>query len=72
MPKAYIFSLNPLDTADGKWDYGLLKETFERKKINQISVTTLPNEERAFIVIPGGGNAGKEEEINNELYKSLS
>lgn len=69
MPKAYIFSLNPLDTADGKWDYGLLKETFERKKINQISVTTLPNEERAFVVIPGGGNAGKEEEINNELSK---
>jgi len=69
MINAYIFSLNPLDTADGKWDYGLLKETFKRKKINEISVSTLPNEDRAFVVIPGGGNAGKEQEINNELSK---
>lgn len=69
MIKAYILSLNPLDTADGKWDYGLLRETFKRKKINEISVAALPNDDRAFVVIPGGGNAGKEEEINNELSK---
>jgi len=66
-PKAYIFSLNPLDTADGKWDYGLLRETFKRKKVTEISTSTLPKEDRAFVVIPGGGNAGKEKEINKEL-----
>ena len=69
MINAYIFSLNPLDTADGKWDYGLLDETFKRKNINQISVSSLPETDRAFVVIPGGGNAGKEKEINLELSK---
>ena len=69
MINAYIFSLNPFDTADGKWDYGLLDETFKRKNVNQISVSSLPETDRAFVVIPGGGNAGKEEEINNELSK---
>lgn len=69
MMNAYIFSLNPLDTADGKWDYGLLDETFKRKNVNQISVSSLSETDRAFVVIPGGGNAGKEEEINNELSK---
>jgi len=69
MINAYIFSLNPLDTADGKWDYGLLDETFKLKNINQIPVSSLPETDRAFVVIPGGGNAGKEKEINLELSK---
>ena len=69
MSKAYIFSLNPLDCANGKWDFGLLKETFEKNHTQQIVVNSLPEDERAFVVIPGGGNAGKEEEINNELSK---
>jgi hypothetical protein len=65
--KAYIYSKNPLDSANGKWDYGLLKQTFERNKIDQVVVDTLPQEQRAFVVIPGKGNAGKEKDINNEL-----
>jgi hypothetical protein len=65
--KAYIFSINPLDAADGKWDYGLLKETFERHHIEQIVVKNIPSDERAFVVIPGQGNAGKEQIINKEL-----
>jgi len=66
-PKAYVYSKDPLDSANGKWDYGLLKQTFERNKIDQVVVDTLPQEERAFVVIPGKGNAGKEQDINNEL-----
>lgn len=65
--KAYIFSLNPLDSADGKWDFGLLKETFERNKVEMVTVNALPEDDRAFVVIPGGGNAGKEKEINKNL-----
>ena len=66
-PKAYIYSKDPFDSANGKWDYGLLKQTFERNKIEEIVVETLPQEERAFVVIPGKGNAGKEQDISNEL-----
>ena len=65
--KAYIYSKDPLDSANGKWDYGLLKQTFERNKIEEVVVDTLPQEERAFVVIPGQGNAGKENDINDEL-----
>jgi hypothetical protein len=65
--KAYIFSTNPLDSADGKWDYELLRSSFERNNIEQVVVTSIPKDERAFVVIPGQGNAGNEEQINKEL-----
>jgi len=65
--KAYIYSTNPLDSANGKWDYGLLKETFERHNVEQIVVDSIPKSDRAFVVIPGQGNAGVENEINNQL-----
>jgi hypothetical protein len=65
--KAYLYSTNPLDSANGKWDYGLLKETFEKHKVEQIVVESIPQTDRAFVVIPGQGNAGAEEKINQEL-----
>lgn len=66
-PKAYIFSTNPLDSADGKWDYELLRSSFERNHVEQVVVTSIPKDDRAFVVIPGQGNAGSEEQINKEL-----
>lgn len=69
MLKAYIYSKDPLDSANGKWDYGLLKQTFKKNKIDEVVVDYLPNTERAFVVIPGKGNAGKENEISKELNK---
>jgi glucosamine--fructose-6-phosphate aminotransferase (isomerizing) len=57
---AYIYSIDPLDAADGKWDYGLLKETFEKNNVKQLVVKEIPKAERGFVVIPGQGNAGKE------------
>lgn len=66
-PKAFIYSKDPLDSASDKWDYGLLKQTFERNKIEEVVVNVLPETERAFVVISGQGNAGKENEINKEL-----
>ena len=67
MIKAYLYSIDPLDSADGKWDYGLLKQTFDRNHIEQVTVKKIPNEERAFVVVPGQGNAGKEDKISKEL-----
>jgi hypothetical protein len=69
-PKAYIYSINPLDSADGKWDYELLRSTFEKNGIEQITVTSIPEEERCFVVIPGHGNAGKEKLISKNLQRS--
>jgi hypothetical protein len=66
-PKAYIYSIDPLDAADGKWDYGLLKETFEKNNVKQLVVKKIPKADRGFVVIPGQGNAGKEKEISNQL-----
>lgn len=69
MINAYLYSLDPLDSADGKWDYGLLKEIFDKNHIDQLTVSEIPPDERAFVVIPGSGNAGKEKEINHQLSK---
>jgi hypothetical protein len=66
-PKAYIYSIDPLDAADGKWDYALLKETFEKNNVDQLVVKEIPKAERGFVVIPGQGNAGKENKISNQL-----
>lgn len=65
--KAYIYSTNQLDSANGKWDYGLLKETFEKHNVEEIVIDKIPQTDRAFVVIPGQGNAGAEEKINQEL-----
>ena len=67
MITAYIYSIDPLDAADGKWDYGLLKETFEKNNVKQLVVKEIPKAERGFVVIPGQGNAGKEDKISMQL-----
>lgn len=66
-PKAYIYSINPLDSANGKWDYGLLKEIFERNNIEQLVVDKIPKANKGFVVIPGQGNAKLENEISKQL-----
>lgn len=67
--KAYLYSVKEEDCAANKWDYGLIKEIFDKNKIKQIKVTELPNVERAFVVIPGPQNIDYEEQISNELSK---
>lgn len=69
MLNAYVLSLNPIDWANEKWDFGLLQETFDKKKINILKVSSLLEQNRAFVIISGGGNSGKEDEINKELLK---
>jgi len=69
MIKAYLYSFDAKDCAADKWDYGLLKETFDKLEVEQVKVQSIPESERAFVVIPGPQNVGHEEDINNEINK---
>ena len=67
--KAYLYSHDGKDYANDKWDYGLLKEIFDRYEVDQVQVTTIPESDRAFVVIPGPQTAGNEQILSNELQK---
>jgi hypothetical protein len=67
MIKSYLFSFSENDCAADKWDYGLLKEIFTKYEIEQVKVTSLPKEERAFVIVPGPQNLEHEEYINQEI-----
>ena len=67
--KCYLYSYDGGDYSDNKWDYGLLKEIFDKNNIEQIRVTEIPFQERSFVIIPGAYCSGKEEKINDELSK---
>jgi hypothetical protein len=69
MIKAYLYSHDGKDYASDKWDYGLIKEIFDKYEINQIKVTKIPESERAFVVIPGPQTAGNENILSKELSK---
>lgn len=67
--KCYLYSFSKNDCAADKWDYGLVKEIFDKYKIDQIKVTSIPEADRGFVVVPGPQNVGHEEEVNNEIKK---
>jgi len=69
--KCYLYSFNKEDCAADKWDYGLLKEIFDKYKIDQIKVNSIPKVDRGFVVIPGPQNLGHEDYINEQL-KNIS
>jgi hypothetical protein len=66
-PKAYLYSVKQEDCAADKWDYGLLKEIFDKYQVDQTRVTSIPKVDRGFVVIPGPQNIGYEEDINNQI-----
>ena len=66
---AYLYSHDGKDYANDKWDYGLIKEIFDKYEINQIKVTKIPESDRAFVVIPGPQTAGNEDRLSKELSK---
>jgi hypothetical protein len=68
-PNAYLYSIKQEDCAADKWDYGLLKEFFNKINIKPEKVTSLPDSERAFVVIPGPQNVDYEDQISEELNK---
>jgi hypothetical protein len=67
--KAYLYSHDGQDYANDKWDYGLIKEIFDKHEVDQIRVTEIPKSDKAFVVIPGPQTAGNEELLSNELNK---
>jgi hypothetical protein len=69
MINAYLYSFDEKDCASDKWDYGLLKEIFDKYSVEQIKVNSLPDADRAFVVVPGPQNLGHEEDVNKELQK---
>jgi hypothetical protein len=69
MINAYLYSVKQEDCAADKWDYGLLKQFFNKNNIKPDRVTTLPSVDRAFVVIPGPQNVDFEDQISEELNK---
>lgn len=67
MIKTYLYSFKAEDCSADKWDYGLLKEVFDKYQIEQVRVTSIPKTERAFVVVPGPQNLGYEESVNREI-----
>jgi hypothetical protein len=65
--KCYLYSFNEEDCAADKWDYGLLKEVFDKYEVDQVKVTSIPKADRGFVVIPGPQNIGHEEDINTQI-----
>ena len=66
---AYLYSHDGQDYANDKWDYGLLKEIFDKHGVDQTRVTEIPKADKAFVIIPGPQTAGNEELLSNELNK---
>lgn len=64
---AFLYSVKEEDCASDKWDYGLIKEMFNKNNIKPVRTTSLPKVERAFVVIPGPQNVDFEDVISNEL-----
>jgi len=67
MIKTYLYSHDGKDYASDKWDYGLLKEVFDKYEIEQIKVTSIPQTEKSFVVVPGAQNLGYEDNVNKEI-----
>ena len=67
--KCYLYSFNKNDCAADKWDYGLLKEIFDKHEIDQVKVTSIPKADRGFVVVPGPQNLGHEEDVNKQIQK---
>ena len=67
--KAYLLGVDGKSFADHKWDFGFVKEAFDRNKITYEEVTSLPEVNKAFVVICGYENKGLTEEVAKELRK---
>lgn len=67
--KAYLYSHDGKNYACDKWDYGLLKQIFEKYNIEELKVNKIPESERAIVVIPGPQTAGYENKLSKELKK---
>jgi hypothetical protein len=67
--KAYLLAVDGKSFPDHKWDFGFVKEAFDKNKITYEEVSSLPKTDKAFVVICGYENRGLTEEISRELRK---
>jgi len=65
--KAFLFSVGNRPFASHKDDFGLLQQTFNKKKIEIIETLELPETDRAFIVLSGSDLTGIESYVSGKL-----
>jgi hypothetical protein len=66
---AYSFTPKGKGFPDDKWDFGFLQEAFTKNGVEVVRVNKLPEEDRAFVVIPGFEWAGLHELLNHNLLR---
>lgn len=67
--KAYLLAVDGKSFPDHKWDFGFVKEAFHKNKIDYEEVVSLPECDKAFVVICGWENKFLIKEVNQELNK---
>ncbi len=67
--KAYLLAVDKESFADHKWDFGFIKEAFNKNKIEYLQATSLPECDRAFVVVCGYENRQLINEVSAELKK---
>ena len=69
MTNAYLLAIDGKSFPHHKWDFGFIKESFDKNKIECVEATTLPECDRAFVVIAGFENKNNTKEVLQELQK---
>lgn len=67
--KAYLLGIDGKSFPDHKWDFGFLKEAFDKNKISYEEVTELPECDKAFVIVCGYENRGMVAEVSEQLKK---
>lgn len=67
--KAYLLAIDGKSFPDHKWDFGFIKEAFDKNNITYEEATSLPKVDKAFVVICGFENRSLIEEVARELRK---
>jgi hypothetical protein len=67
--RAYLLAVDGKSFPDHKWDFGFVKEAFNKNKIEYLQTATLPECDRAFVVIAGYEHKNSIREVLQELQK---
>ena len=67
--KAYALAVDKKSYPTHKWDFGFVKEAFDIEKIEVVECETLPEIERAFVIIAGFENRMIANDVSRELNK---
>lgn len=67
--KAYALAVDKKSYPTHKWDFGFVKEAFDIEKVEVVECETLPEVERAFVIIAGFENRMIANDVSKELNK---